>query len=121
MAILVETGPMFSGKSGVLVESIKRRIIGNQKQGIDFLAFTFAGDKRYGEGVLSSHSRAQVSAIPIFQPRNILTVITVKKNNNFILKKKYFYKWGSRLAPPTMIYYIISLNSDQMSDKSNKS
>ena len=90
MAILVETGPMFSGKSGVLVESIKRRIIGNQKQGIDFLTFTFAGDKRYGEGILSSHSRVQVAAIPITKPSEILQLLANKKGNSFSLKKKYY-------------------------------
>lgn len=88
MAIIVETGPMFSGKSGVLVESIKRRIIGNQKHDVDFLVFNVNGDTRYGEGVISSHNKAQVGAIPVFRSDEILKYLT--KGKTISIKKKFY-------------------------------
>ena len=91
MAIRIETGPMFSGKSGVLVEAIKRRIIGNQKHGIDFLVFNFSGDTRYGTGILSSHNKAQVRAIPVSFASDLLRYITKidKRKNELVLKKQF--------------------------------
>lgn len=91
MAISIETGPMFSGKSGVLVEWIKRRIIGNQKHGKDFLVFNFSGDIRYGERMISSHNKAQVGAIPVVQSNEILKYIIkkIEKGKKMVIQKRF--------------------------------
>ena len=73
--IRVETGPMFSGKSSTLVEGIKRRLIGNQKQGRDFLAFNHKDDKRYGKEIIASHKGENVIAIPIETSKELLEIL----------------------------------------------
>ena len=73
--ISVEAGPMFSGKSSVLVEEIKRRLIGNQKPGKDFLAFNHKDDIRYGEKIIASHRNENVVAIPISNSKELLEIL----------------------------------------------
>ena len=73
--ISVEAGPMFSGKSSVLVEEIKRRLIGNQKPGKDFLAFNHKSDVRYGEKIIASHKNENVVATPISDSKELLEIL----------------------------------------------
>lgn len=55
---------MFSGKSGAVVEVVKRRLIGGQIAGKDFVVFSHQSDNRYGEGIIASHNHERVVAIP---------------------------------------------------------
>jgi thymidine kinase len=89
MPIFVHTGPMFSGKSGSLVEGVKRRIIGKQKQGHDFLVFNHKSDKRYGEKVLASHNGIQVTADPIESSTELLENLFELKEGKLYLKDKF--------------------------------
>lgn len=72
MPITVETGSMFSGKSGAVVEAVKRRLIGNQVDGRDFLVFNHSSDNRYGEGIVSSHYEQKVRAIALSSSLGLL-------------------------------------------------
>lgn len=73
--ISVETGPMFSGKTEELVGAIKRRKIGGQVQGRDFLVFNSFKDTRYGENEIGSHNGEKILAISLKNSGELLRAL----------------------------------------------
>lgn len=85
--IEVETGPMFSEKTTVLLSLAKKLIRAGEVQGEDFLVFNHASDNRYGIGKISSHGKECLEAISVGSSRDIFnTIFTVDKHGDIELR-----------------------------------
>lgn len=71
----VETGPMFSGKSAKITELIKRRLIGGQQPGKDFLAFNHHKDNRYGKNIIAAHNGQEVQATSLKNSHQLIQIL----------------------------------------------
>lgn len=87
--IRVETGPMFSGKSEAITKGVKGRLIGRQVQGVDFLVFNHAIDKRYTDKGVATHEGVVTSGIALRSSKELLDFLFDFDNNQARIKPEF--------------------------------
>lgn len=89
MTIEAHTGPMFCEKTGRMMRGIRSKEHGGWVQGEDFEVFNHATDKRYGDGMISTHDGDEVSSYMAKDSFEILDKIAEWDEVDWKLKEEY--------------------------------
>lgn len=88
MSLDIVLGPMWAGKSSFIIGKIRRyRAIG-----WDVLVIANPLDDRYGNHVVSSHDKEQVSALAVSDLQTLFSDIRYEKAQLLVIEEAQFYK-----------------------------
>lgn len=93
-------GPMFSGKTEMLINKYNEILVNNNNNNI-IAAYNYYKDTRYGSDIIASHSGMKINSFNIEQLSEILTSSNFNEQKYIFINEAQFF--------PELKYYIIKL------------